>query len=38
MREILGRHLVVEIKTAGVKTTLDLMTDERQESSIYLAG
>jgi len=28
MREILGKHLVAETKPEGIKTTLDLMTDE----------
>lgn len=33
MREILGKHLVAETKPEGIKTTLDLMTDEGKRNA-----
>jgi len=33
MREILGKYLVAEIKLEGIKTTLDLMTDEGKRNA-----
>jgi len=33
MREILSEHLVAEIKPEGIKTTLDLMTDEGKRNA-----
>ncbi|MBA7571304.1 hypothetical protein ES708_13063 [subsurface metagenome] len=34
MREILGKHLVAETKPEGIKTTLDLMTDEGKRKAL----
>ncbi|HIH97611.1 MAG TPA: hydantoin racemase [Thermoplasmata archaeon] len=34
MKEILGEHLVAEVKPEGVETTLDLMTDEGKKDAI----
>ena len=33
MQEILGDHLLAETRPAGVKTTLDLMTDKGRENA-----
>jgi len=33
MREILGKHLVADTKPEGIKTTLDLMTDEGKRNA-----
>ena len=33
MKEILGKHLIAETKPGGVKTTLDLMTDEGKRNA-----
>jgi allantoin racemase len=34
MRDILGKHLVAETRPEGVKTTLDLMTDEGRKNAL----
>jgi Asp/Glu/hydantoin racemase len=34
MKEILGEHLIVEAQPRGVKTTLDLLTEEGKQSAI----
>jgi len=36
MKTVLGSHLVIALKPEGVKTALDLMTDEGKKNSIHI--
>jgi Asp/Glu/hydantoin racemase len=36
MKTVLGSHLVIALKPEGVKTALDLMTEEGKKNSIHI--